>query len=171
MISNINVSTQDPIPVTFGATPASVTLGRGQAAPTVRTITETAPSSAITAAGANVVSGLGAFENVTFRLVCGGNTGGTLNVYVQHSSDGVDFIDYVAFPTIAAGTASASYTAHMALNGQVLLVGTGLSPVLPPATIAGGVLRDLVRLVMVSGASTTVGAAISLEIVGHRLLV
>lgn len=118
----------------------------------------TSPGSAITVAN----SGVGGFSNyraISFKAALLGATGGTLDVYVQHSADGTTYYDYVHFPQLAAAAAAVSYSYDPALNDSIVTVGSGTTPVLAAGSVAGGHWMDYLRILFVAGASTSVGAA------------
>lgn len=101
-----------------------------------------------------------------------GATGGTLDVYLQNSPDmGTSWYDFAHWPQLAAGAPAINYVFTAATGAQNLTfapVGRNLAPALASGTATGGAWGDRFRLVMVAGAGTTAGAAVSVRIVGQR---
>lgn len=102
-----------------------------------------------------------------------GATGGTLDVYIQMSPDmGATWDDYAHFAQLANGAAQVRYVFSAATGAQNLAlatIGANLSPLLAAATVVGGAWGDRVRLVMVAGAGTTVGATVKISVTGQRI--
>jgi len=151
---------------------------------TILAFNETSPSAPGTIASSQPVSGsagpagnatqqLDDYQALSFEAVLTGATGGTLDVFIQNSPDmGSTWYDYIHFATLAAGAATVRYVASVASGAQNLAlqtIGTNLVPALAPATAIGGAWGDRFRIVMVSGAGTTAGAAVQLRIVGQRM--
>ena len=122
----------------------------------------TSPSAAGTAANASA-GGFSTYKSVTFKATLAGATGGTLDVYVQHSADGTTWYDYLHFPQLAASATAVSYSYDPALNDSIVTVGSGTSPVLAAGSVAGGAPMDYLRVLYVAGASTSAGAAQSVK--------
>jgi hypothetical protein len=119
--------------------------------------------------------GYSKYEDITFLATLTGATGGTLDVYVQHSADGVDWYDYVHFSQLAPAAAAATYSYPPALNDNIVAVGKGTAGsagplTLPPGTVAGGRCHDQLRTVFVAGASTSAGAAQVVNVLATRRL-
>lgn len=107
---------------------------------------------------------------VVAKLV--GATGGTLDVYVQTSPDqGVTWVDYAHFPQLASGAAAIKY-AFAAGQGTPsaapVVVGINTAPALAANTVVGGGWGDRIRLLMVAGSGTTVGAAVNVTISAQK---
>jgi hypothetical protein len=135
------------------------------------TISGTTPAAPGTAAvGSPVVFGtfLDAVESLDVNAQLVGATGGVLDLYLQTSPDGgTTWFDYAHFAQLAAGAAAIKVRFGVARHGQQLTiatVGTGLTPALAVATVVGGPFGDRMRLVAVAGASTSAGAAITIQI-------
>lgn len=133
-------------------------------------LTGTSPTSAgngVTV-GRDGLSGYEAFSLIA-ELV--GATGGVLDVLVQHSDDNVKFYDYCHFPQLAAA-ASAIVTQYTpALNDAMQTIGVDshtLAAGLAAGAGVGGPMLRYVRLLMIAGTSTTVGAAVTVTIFGKR---
>jgi hypothetical protein len=135
-----------------------------------KTITGSAPSTATTAVVGTPVTGLEEFDTLEVTATFGGNTGGALDVYLQRYDDGLAaWVDWVHFAQKA--TAAASNTQAVSASTKsatIVVVGTGTTVALAAATAAGGHPGRTVRCLAVSGASTTVGATITVSIRGKR---
>ena len=143
---------------------------------------EVAPSSATSAASALAVSGgdsteangvlasvmLDEFEILTVIGEFGGNTGGTLDVYVQSFLLG-HWYDVCHIKQVAAAAAMIrqQYVAGRATQVNSTTIGIDAAPALANDTIVGGVWGEKFRLWMVSGAGTTVGATVRVTIAGQ----
>lgn len=135
----------------------------------VFTIAETTPAAAGTVVG-GVVSGLGNYQFVRIDAALVGATGGTLDVYLQRLIKPAAWSDWIHFAQLAAGAAAVNYSA-IAWHGLSTTIttsnrGTDATPSvsLAAATFLGGHPGDVVRAVYVAGASTSAGAAISLDL-------
>jgi hypothetical protein len=150
---------------------------------------ETSPAAASTVASSQPVTGTGAngaagvlqtsldlesFDALTIYASLIGATGGTLDVYLQTSIDeGTTWDDYAHFTQLAAGAGAIKYKFAVSRAGQLLVpvaVGINLTPALAAGSVVGGEWGDRMRLVMVAGASTTAGAAVSVKISASRAL-
>lgn len=105
----------------------------------------------------------------TFCRVVGelvGATGDTLDVYLQCTPDGTHWFDYLHFPQRAAGAGSIAYHAFMSPTTNsattATTIGSDLTPALAANTNLGGPWGQSLRWVVVSGASTSAGAALTL---------
>lgn len=123
----------------------------------------TSPTAAGTAAN-TAAGGFSVYKSVTFKATITGATGGTLDVYVQHSADNVVWDDYIHFPQAAAAAAAVSYSYDPALNDSIVTVGGGTTPALAAGSVAGGHPMDYLRVLYVAGASTSAGAAQSVKV-------
>lgn len=123
------------------------------------------------AAGTNVLAtvkngplALGKSMTVYASLI--GATGGTLDLYLQFSPDGgTTWVDYAHFGQLAAGASAIMKAFSVSRAGQqttLTTVGAGTSPALGAGTVLGGDWGDQLRVLAVSGAGTTAGAAISI---------
>jgi len=103
-----------------------------------------------------------------------GATGGTLDVYMQSSSDnGQTWQDRVHFAQLAAGAAAISYGVTLTAFGQPtsaapVQIGTGTTPMLSAGTYLQGIGFDRMRLVLVAGTGTTAGAAVKIQLTVQR---
>lgn len=136
----------------------------------VHQIIDTSPASAITAASATVMTGLGKYGSLSIVATLLGATGGTLDVYLQFSPDqGTTWIDYAHYPQLAAAAASSVRVWNVSRAAQALTlttVGSGTSPALAANAILGGEWGDRLRAVYVAGAGTSVGAAVDIKVTG-----
>lgn len=132
-------------------------------------ITGTAPSTASTAVVGSPIVGLDRWESMLVTASIAGNTGGTLNVYVQrYDVELAAWVDWIAFPQRASGAAVAVYVVSATVPvADIYTVGTGTSPALTADSYTGGYPGDQVRVIAVSGASTSAGGAITVTFAGH----
>ena len=131
----------------------------------------TSPSSATTTV--STTSGrFGVYRDLAIYAELTGATGGTLDVYLQFTPDnGTTWVDYAHFPQIAAAAATIKrlWTVSKAAEQKTLAtVGSGTTPALAANTIVGGSWGDQIRVVYVSGAGTTAGAAQVIKLVLTR---
>src|SRR5512146_5012 len=106
------------------------------------------------------------WDTLTLYIECQGITGGALDVYVQNSADGVKFYDYFR-AAFAAGGAARKRKWSPVLDGVIYTIGSGteaspgvaLSAAAGSEVGAGGPWFDYLRVVMVSGAGASAGAA------------
>lgn len=134
-------------------------------------ISGTSPAAASTAAGTVIACGLADLDSLTVVASLVGATGGTLDVYLQTSHDGgTTYYDWAHFTQLTAGNAALKVVAHVprTQNVAATTIGSGTSPVLAANTITGGSWGDQMRLLFVAGASTSAGAAISVQLIGNR---
>lgn len=139
---------------------------------------ETSPAAAGTAVSSVAVNG----SDSTTAGICSGRldemlglsligelvgaTGGVLDVYVQAEFLG-QWYDVAHFPQLSAG--GAAITTVFTLGAKAAadaVIGKATSPVLAAGTCAG-LWGDQLRLVMVAGTSTSVGAAVKVTVVGQ----
>jgi hypothetical protein len=107
----------------------------------------------------------------------GTNIGDTLDVYVQTSPDGgINWYDIIHFPQLASGASVKYYQAPISnatTTTSPTLVGKGLSPalssgVMNSGSVVNGAFSDRMRLVMVAGPATAVGAPVIVRVVPQR---
>lgn len=131
-----------------------------QAATSQQDFTFTCVNSAGTNAS-TTITGLGLYRSAAFYAVLQGNTGGTLDIYLQWSPDGgTTWVDYAHFAQIAAGAAAITRMFTITRYAQqttLQTVGTGTSPALAAATIVGGAWGDRLRIVYFNSIGTTLG--------------
>lgn len=112
------------------------------------------------------------WEAVDVVIELTGAVGGTLNVYLQGSPDGgATFYDLIAWPQAAAAATVKYYQSPLSLattTATTVQVGKNLAPALTAGTVVNGAWTDRLRLVMVAGASTTVGAVVVVRIAPQR---
>ena len=106
-----------------------------------------------------------------------GATGGTLDIYLQISpNDGIDWFDLIHFAQLANGASAVIYQAPISnatATTTPTVVGKNLSPTLgssAPTTgqVVNGAFSDRMRLVMVAGSGTSVGAAVTVRVAPQR---
>jgi len=133
-------------------------------------ISGNAPSSATTAVVGSQIAGLDKFNTIEITAEITGNTGGTLDVYVQRYDDGNDqWVDWIHFPQRSAGAAIIRYAVSgSAPSSTIQAVGVALSPALSANAAAGGHPGSAIRCIATSGASTTSGGAIVISVRGRR---
>ncbi len=136
----------------------------------IKTITGNAPSTATTAVVGSEVSELEMFHDIDITATFGGNTGGNLDVYLQRYDSGLAaWVDWLHFPQKAGAASSNTQTvsASQPVN-DIFVVGTGTTPALAADAFTGGHPGKKLRCLAVSGAGTSVGAAITISIRGKR---
>ncbi len=143
------------------------------------TITGTSPAAAGQAALGSA-NGLDQYDSFFVTAALVGATGGTLDVYLQRRVDdaGTVWADFAHFPQLAAGAAAIKYAAAMmpppastaTVIGTTADNGTSGAPALAANTVVGGHPGDTVRVVCVAGASTSVGATVTVYIKGRRTI-
>ncbi len=129
------------------------------------------------AAGTAVTTGVGGFgtyEAITFVASLIGATGGTLDVYIQHSPDNVTWYDYAHFPQLAAAAGAVYYSLSPALNNVITTIGAPTAtaatatPAIAAGACAGGHWFEWLRVVYVAGVSTSAGAVTSIKVLCTR---
>ena len=137
-----------------------------------QTMTGTSPSSATTTAGTSYAAGLDACDSLTIIGSLVGATGGTLDVYVQTSYDGgTTWFDFAHFTQLSAGAAAVKYAWHVSRASErttITTIGSATTPALAAGTIMSGGWGNMMRLVFVSGAGTSAGAAQSVQVLGIK---
>lgn len=136
-------------------------------------ITGTTPAAASTAVVGAITGDLSYFDAIAVKATLAGATGGTLDVYLQTSSDdGTTWDDYAHYTQIA-GSAAATVTRNcFSRSTQAttpVAIGSGLSPALAANTFLGGEFGDRMRCVCAAGVGTSAGAAITIRISGTRV--
>lgn len=144
------------------------------------TITGTSPATASQAAVGSPVTTLDQFDSFVVTASLIGATGGTLDVYLQRRvvDDGSVWADWIHFPQLASAASAIKYAvaamppppATCTAIGTTADNGTTGAPVLAANTVVGGHPGDAVRCVCVGGASTTVGAVVTIYIKAQRKL-
>ena len=133
-------------------------------------------SQSVQSAGGNLATGVAGpmadYDAVDVIAELKGATGGTLDVYVQISpDDGISWYDLIHFQQLASAAAVMYYQAPVSnatTTTQPILVGKNLVPALAVNTVVNGAFSDRMRLVMVAGVSTTVGAPVIVRISPQR---
>lgn len=124
------------------------------------------------AAGTNAeaaVTGFKAFSRLSIVATITGITGGTLDVYVQRSPDGVTYYDLIHFPSAAAGDAAVTYVVDLEPCNDFLIIGKDTSPALEEGGVAG-LWSDRLRVLEVTGAGASAGAALNVRALGTKVL-
>lgn len=121
-----------------------------------------------TAASIGTASGLEKIPLLTVSAKFAGNTGGTLDVYLQRYDDALEeWIDWAHFPQAASGASTARYSFSAPAQGTTInAVGADSSPTISANTYVGGHPGDQVRVWCDSGASTTEGATVTVSFSG-----
>ena len=146
------------------------------------TFVETSPAAAGTVISSQMVTSSGLSAGIAGPIADAdalqiaadlvGATGGTLDVFVQISPDGGNsWYDTVHFPQLAAGALAVKYLAPVSLFTNItvpVVVGKNLAPALAANTVVNGAFSDRVRLVMVAGGGTTLGAAVRVTVTAQR---
>lgn len=133
-----------------------------------QTVSGTAPSSASSAIVDSEITGLSICPIVAVTASLTGNTGGTLDVYIQRWDVGLGaWIDWARFPQLASGAAEIKYTTPApAQSTTITEVGEDATPAIAANTCVGGHPGDKVRVWAVSGTSTTAGGAVVVSFQG-----
>lgn len=136
-----------------------------------QTITATSPAAAGTVVHTEVFKGsmLARAEGLVIDAKLTQATGGTLDVYLQRKLTTNEWVDWVHFPQLAAGTAVKRYTCTITGNGASIVEVGGGSDASPGVALAANTAVDVtpgddVRIVFVAGASTSAGAAQTIKI-------
>lgn len=136
-------------------------------------LTGTSPAAAGTAYGATpgtdlLTEGthdLSSYDWWTATILLTGATGGALNVYLQRKVDEDYWLDWIAFPQIAAAAPLVRYTGDSSCAGTgIVVVGGGAVAAATPALAAGlwacaSPGNRAVRLAYTAGVGTSAGAA------------
>lgn len=130
--------------------------------------TGNSPSTASTTTAVTGVQGFGKYSAIEIIATLTGATGGPLDVYVQKSVDGVNWYDYVHFTQVLAVAPAVTYSYVPALNDNIVAIGSGTTPVLAAGSASGGHWYDWLRVVFVSGAGTSAGAAQNIRVLAVR---
>ena len=98
-----------------------------------------------------------------------GITGGTLDVVIQDSADGVKWFDYVHFAQLAAAAAAVVYSYDPTLNDTISTIGKAVDPATPVPVLAAGLARgghplQFLRAVYIAGAGASAGVAQTLTV-------
>ena len=96
-----------------------------------------------------------------------GATGGTLDIFLQ-MWDGERWFDIAHFPQLAAALALAHHVFTIRRRGRngIVVIGRDGVPALAAGTAVDGDFGDVIRLVFVAGAGTTLGALQELRLLG-----
>jgi hypothetical protein len=138
------------------------------------TLTGTSPAAASTTTIYGSTEDLTCYAWFTIDAILQGGTGGTLNVYLQREVVDDVWVDWIAFPQIAAAGSSRVYSfdSRASLSLVTTVVGTGTdaaaTPVLTAGTMSVAHPGSKARLVMVTGVGNTVGAAQTVHLYGWR---
>jgi hypothetical protein len=109
-------------------------------------------------------NGYDACTFITIVAELTGLTGGTLDVTIQDSADGVTWFDFVHFAQLAAGAAAVKYAYVPGLTGAITVIGKSVDPATPVPVLAansarGGHPLSFLRAVAVAGAGASAGVA------------
>ncbi len=115
-------------------------------------------------------AGLGAYDSMVINAQLTGNTGGSLDIYLQISSNDLSggWIDYAHFPQLAAGAPQVRYAITVSRNygnPSIVPIGANLNPLLAANTLVGGDFASQMLCLAVSNAGTT--AAVEQAFVLH----
>jgi hypothetical protein len=137
------------------------------AGPSVNPVTGGPPDSA-----AGVAYPLADYSEVELCFDTVGATGGSTDIYVQSSVDGVTWFDCIHLPTIASGAAAAHYRTSLSRYATPatapVVVGKNTAPALAANTSILSGFGDRLRLFLSPNATVTVGAALTVTLVGYR---
>lgn len=133
--------------------------------------TATGNAASTTVAG-TAVTGLSNLTAVSIMATLTGVTGGSCDVYLQHSHDGTTWYDYAHYTQLAAAAAVTTQCYVPALNDKNTVVGKGTtgSPAVALAANAfvGGHPLDQMRAITVTGTGVSVGVTQTITLIGTR---
>ncbi len=127
---------------------------------------QTSPAAA-GAATTTPQTGFSKFFTYAFLGNLRGATGGTLDIVIEHSPDGVNWYELGHFPQqAAAAAATAVFAVKSSGGGSITAVGKNLTTttVLAVSVFIGAPYFDTWRVRYVAGASTSAGAAQSVVV-------
>lgn len=130
-------------------------------------------SAASTTVAGTAVTGLSNLSALTIEATLTGCTGGTCDVYIQHSPDGgTTWFDYAHYSQLAAGAAATTQAWNPAFSNTNTVVGKGTAGApgvaLAANTFTGGHPFDQMRLVTVTGAGVSAGVTQTVKVYGTR---
>ena len=133
-------------------------------------ITGDAPNTATSGIIDAALAGFGSWNHVSVTAEFAGNTGGTIDVYVQRFDTVLDaFVDWIHFPQQADAAAEATYYAPGTISvADIFTIGQGATPALAVDSYTGGHPGDQVRVWAVSGTDTTNGATVTVSFTGTK---
>jgi hypothetical protein len=116
--------------------------------------------------------GYDAANYITIVAELVGITGGTLDVTIQDSPDGVVWYDYVHFAQLAAGAAAIKTSYTPALPNAIVTIGKSVDPATPVPVLAAASFRGghpfrYLRSVAIAGAGASAGAAQTITVIGR----
>ncbi len=108
------------------------------------------------------------FQALRIDAVLTGATGGTLDVYLQSSSDdGATWVDlWHSQSVVALAAAARSLITIVPTTGIVSTIGAGASPLLAANSVASTHWGSKLRTLFVAGAGTSAGAAQTIKVSG-----
>jgi hypothetical protein len=126
------------------------------------------PASATTVA-LDGVEGFGGCDEISILSNLRGSTGGTLDVYIQHSPDNVEYFDFLHYAQLAAGAPAALlHLSPPVSSSGIVTIGSGVSPVLAANSFAGGRWAEWLRVVFVAGGAVSGPQAQTIRVLGYR---
>lgn len=136
-------------------------------------ITFTSAASATTTVHTALFTGaiFTAAEGIVWDATITGGTGGTTDVYLQRKLDTNLWADFIHFPQVAAGVTK-KYTVSTIGNGATIVEVGGGTDAAPGVALAANTAVDVVpggdvRIVVVTGAGTSVGATQTIRAVAY----
>jgi hypothetical protein len=121
-------------------------------------LTTTCSAAGSTTTSSATVTGLSRAIAISIEATLQGPSGSTLDVYLQHSPDGgTTWYDYAHFSQLAASQAVSTQMYVPGIGDKVTVIGKGATPLLAANTFVGGHPFDAMKMVMVTGAGTTLG--------------
>jgi hypothetical protein len=137
---------------------------------TEQVITATSPASATTAVEAQVFKGsmFARAEGLVIDAALAAPVSGALDVYLQRKLGTNEWVDWVHFPQLAAGT-SKKYSFSITGNGASIVEVGGGTDAAPGVALAANTAVDVtpggdVRIVFVAGTGTSAGASNKIRI-------
>lgn len=123
--------------------------------------------------GANI-AGFDSYDAVKVVASLVGVTGGTLNMYIQHSWDGgTVWYDCASFAQLADGAAAVTYDFSVVLDSTIRTITKGTVaasvPTLTAGTVTSGPWGNILRLVSKTGGGVSVGATQSVRFLAWEM--
>ena len=116
------------------------------------------------------VTGFAQFEWIQIVATIQGATGGTLDIVVETSADGTDWLEFCRFSQLSAAATAVTCSVDPVPDGVITARGKNLTTtfVIAAGSCVGGMWLDQMRVRMVAGGGTSAGAIQSVSVIGLR---
>lgn len=136
----------------------------------LKIIFENSPSSAGTFVGQTVLGGFSVYDTITAFATLTGGTGGSLDVVIEGSFDGINFFERVRFKSVPAATTDVQ-SATVVIGDKVTQIGKSSlsspgSNILGAGVVAHGHWGEFLRLKFIAGVGTSAGALQEVQLAG-----